>query len=173
MVLMLALVAGISQSQAKARSLPPSAFPELPNGVVAELERRECRIPQIAWHKRGNVTQGEFLKRGQTDWAILCMTKQDMSLLVFANGAGQQPIEVERHGKAERWSITPVTEQFMLDYLRGWTSQPLPALDHQGISSGIGPRDLTSGRFSDAAWETTVLYFDGSNWTKLLTVNAN
>ena len=175
--LILALMASISQSQAKARSFPPSVFPELPNEVVAELDRRGCQIPQIARHKRSNVIQGEFLKPGQTDWAVLCMTKQETTLLVFANGAGQQPMEVERRngkGSADRWSITPVNKGIMLDLVRSWQpSRPHPQFDHQGISSGIGPRDPTSGRFSDAAAETTTFYFDGGNWTKLLTLSVN
>jgi hypothetical protein len=177
MVLMLAFVAGISPSQARARSLPPSAFPELPNDVVAELERLGCRIPQIAWYKRGNVIQGEFLKPGQMDWAILCTTKRDTTLLVFANGATQQPMEIARRngkGSADRWSIGPVNQEVMLDQLRVPNrSKPLPTLDHQGISSWIGPLDPTSGRYSDSAAEGTTYYFDGSNWTKLLTVYVN
>jgi hypothetical protein len=103
------------------------------------------------------------------------MTNQDTSLLVF-NESEQQPKEVERrrNGIASRWSITPASQQFMLDFLKGWKpSKPFRQLDHQGISSGLGPRDPTSGRFSDSAAETTIFYFDDGNWTKLGTLSLN
>jgi hypothetical protein len=62
----------------------------------------------------------------------------------------------------------------MLNEMRGWKpSKPLPTLDHQGISSWIGPRDPTSGRFSYTAAEGITFYFDGRNWTKLVTIIAN
>jgi hypothetical protein len=173
---MLFLTAGMCHLRAGIRSLPPSAFPELPANVAGELDRRECRIPQPERHKRNNVIQGEFLKPAQTDWAILCMTKQVTSLLVFENGSEQSPVEIERkaNGSAARWYITPVSEQTLVDYLPAWKpSRPRPKLDHQGILSGIGPLDLSSGRFSDAAAETTIYFFDSEKWTKLVTINVN
>jgi len=172
----LPLMAGLCQLHAGIRSLPPSAFPELPANVAGELDRRACRIPQIERHKRSNVIQGEFLKPGQTDWAILCMTKQATSLLVFGNGSEGSPMEIERNanGSAGRWSITPVHEQTLVEYLNGWKpSAPRPNLDHQGISSGIGPLNPSSGRFSDAAAETTIHFFNGGRWTKLVNIIVN
>jgi hypothetical protein len=78
---------------------------------------------------------------------------EDTTLLVFANGAGQQPIEIERRkgkGSTDRWSITPVNEQTLAQYIIGWNpSVPRPKLDHQGISSRSG------------------------NWTKLVRVIVN
>jgi hypothetical protein len=174
--MILCFTVGPSYARAKVRALPPSAFPELPNDVVGELEHRACQIPQIQRHKRSNVIQAELFKAGQTDWAVLCATKQATTLLVFANGAGQQPMEVERRGigSAERWSIVMVNPQFMLDYARVWKPRrPLPELDHQGILSATGPRDPSSGRFSDSAAEDAVLYFDSGAWTKLVTVVIN
>ncbi len=108
------------------------------------------------------------------DWAILCTTKQGTSLLVFENGSEQAPTEIEKHSSAERWSIMSVSEHTLAEYLSAWKpSVPRPKLDHQGISSGIGPRDPTSGRFSDAAAEENIFYFDGKAWTKLVTVIVN
>jgi len=173
---MLSLMPGVCHLRAGIRSLPPSAFPELPANVAAELDRRECRIPQTQRHKRDNAIQGEFLKPGQTDWAILCMTKRVTILLVFENGLEQSPVEIERNanGEAGRWSITPVREQTLADYLSAWKpSTPRPKLDHQGISSRIGPLDPSSGRFSDAAEETTIYFFDRVKWTKLANIIVN
>src|ERR1700677_2421506 len=95
--MVLFFTAGRSLLEAKMRSLPPSAYPELPSAVVDELERRACQIPQIQRHKRSNVIQGEFIKPGQSDWAVLCTTKQDTVLLVFENGSERQPMEIAKH----------------------------------------------------------------------------
>jgi len=104
------------------------------------------------------------------------MTKQITSLLVFENGSEQSPMEIETNanGSAGRWSITPVHEQTLVEYLSVWKpSAPRPRLDHQGISSGIGPLDPSSSRFSDNAAETTIYFFDGEKWTKLVTIIVN
>jgi hypothetical protein len=172
---MLFLSAGVCHLRAGTRSLPPSAFPELPANVAGELDRRECRIPQPERHKRNNVIQGEFLKPGQTNWAILCMTKQVTSLLVFENGSEQSPVEIERkaNASAARWFITPVSEQTLVDLSAWKPSIPRPKVHHQGISSGIGPLDPSSGRFSDAAAETIIYFFDGGKWTKLISMSVN
>jgi hypothetical protein len=172
MAMIFFFTAGQSLLEAKIRSLPPSAYPELPSGVVDELERRACQIPQIQRHKRSNVIQGEFIRPGQADWAVLCMTKQDTSLLVFENGSERQPMEIARNRNTFRsWEIRAVAESFMLNWVG--TRKPLQHISHQGISSSTDSGDPNSGRFYDYAAETTVHYFDGEKWIKLGTLVVN
>jgi len=66
--------------------LGPSAFPELPRNIRRELERRGCTIPQV-WEDRKphNVIKGEFTRKGQTDWAVLCSLNRVSSILIFQN----------------------------------------------------------------------------------------
>lgn len=66
--------------EAQARSLPPAAFAELPKSIVAELEQRGCQIPQIQRHKRINVIQGDFVRSGEQDWAVLCRSRDETRL---------------------------------------------------------------------------------------------
>jgi len=108
--LVLMLTAGVRQSSAKIRQLPPSAFPELPTNLVEELHRRECQIPHVQKRKRGNVIHGEFLKPGQADWAVLCSMKKYTSLLVLG---------MDRSSKLSSW------QQDQRDSPAGRLSRPM------------------------------------------------
>ncbi len=50
-------VAGSTFAQAP---LSPTAFPELPRNILADLQRRHCKIPQLLHEKKVNVIKGEF-----------------------------------------------------------------------------------------------------------------
>src|SRR5262245_32758643 len=103
MKLLLALMAIVAFSQGdewdKANRemvrLAPSRFKELPKPLVQELERRRCTIPQ-AWSAREphNVVRGEFVKKGQIDWAVLWSQNMVSSILVFAGGSPADPIKL-------------------------------------------------------------------------------
>lgn len=69
--------------------LKSSDFNELPKEIIKNLEQRGCTIPQI-WHDKTlhNVISGEFSKKGQKDWAVLCSINRVSSILVF--GTAQQ-----------------------------------------------------------------------------------
>jgi hypothetical protein len=69
--------------------LTPTAFPELPVAVRQELQRRNCRIPQVGpafRSKRSNVISGHFARAGQRDWAVLCSRTDSSQVLLFWNG---------------------------------------------------------------------------------------
>ncbi len=67
--------------------LSPTAFPELPQNLTRELQRRGCTVLQTPFTKKPhNVIKGEFEKPGQTDWAALCSVKGVSTILVFWNG---------------------------------------------------------------------------------------
>lgn len=112
------------------------------------------------------------------DWAVVCTTKSDTTLLVFAHGAEQPPMELVkiRNGLYADMSVTALSRQSMADYLTKTQTkpgQPLPPLAHDAISYWLGPRNPDSRSFSDNAMESGVLYFDGSKWTHLTTMIAN
>jgi hypothetical protein len=170
------LVLTTSLLLAGVRTLPPSAFPELPNAVMSELHARGCQIPQIHRHDHINAISGEFLSSGEVDWAVLCVTKQDMTVLVFAAGDEQSPMEVTkvRNGLYGDSSIKAMSRRGMLDLLTQWNfRRPLPQFEHEGILLGLGPRDRDSPRFSDNAAETSILYFDDGRWTLLVGTIVN
>ena len=78
-----AAVSGAAQNDSVVR-LEPSAFADLPRGVIAHLEGRGCRIPQsFSSDKPHNVVRGRFEKPGREDWAVLCSVKGISSILIF------------------------------------------------------------------------------------------
>ena len=67
--------------------LAPASFEQLPPLVLADLEARQCTIPQtFAKREPHNVVSGSFLKRGEVDWAILCSKKGISTILVYPSG---------------------------------------------------------------------------------------
>ena len=73
--------------------LRPDQFPFLSKPTVAILERLGCRIPQPFYSKEpNNLITGQFLKRGQTDIALLCERGQTTTLLVLPNMGKGAPL---------------------------------------------------------------------------------
>lgn len=131
---------------AEPKSLPPSAFPELPTWIVAQLTQRECRIPQSHRRKKDNVIQGAFKQPGRTDWAVLCKTKTETKLLVFTQGEDPVGVEKVQNGLYADVSIQVASPLFMADYLQKSQVKPaaLPKLDHDGLWYWLGPRNPDS-----------------------------
>jgi len=148
--------------------LEPSAFPELPGNIRQELERRGCTIPRV-WEDRKphNVIRGEFTRKGQTDWAVLCSVNRISSILIFRNGSEQNPSELAREADIEKLqgvgahvigysrAISSVGRQFILDHYRSYGGLKPPAIDHQGI------KDDFLGKAS------VVHYFHAAKWLQL------
>lgn len=141
--------------------LPPTAFPELPKNLVAELKRRGCTIPQVAgFNKRQNVIRGEFAKPGQTDWAVLCYCKGFLGLYVFWNGSELDMATVGRRQFPAALpapfvtAIAPVSRTYILDHYEAYGGPKPPPTDHQGI-------DWSSGMAS------AILYFHKGKWLTL------
>ncbi len=78
------------------RRLPVSSFTELPVNVAAELEKRECMIPQsYQAHRAENVVHGSFEGVGTSDWAALCSAGGRVRLLIFFASAPGVPLTLE------------------------------------------------------------------------------
>jgi hypothetical protein len=51
----------------------PSDYPGLPANVVTALKKKGCAIPQSdKIPQPNNAVNGEIIKKGQKDWAVLC-----------------------------------------------------------------------------------------------------
>ncbi|MBX3266904.1 MAG: hypothetical protein KF831_09385 [Acidobacteria bacterium] len=75
--------------------LAPASFKELPLLVVADLEARQCTIPQTFTKREPhNVVSGSFIKRGEVDWAILCSRNGVSTILVYPSGRVQSVHEL-------------------------------------------------------------------------------
>src|SRR5437867_7834764 len=148
--------------------LAPSSFKQLPKDLIQELERRRCTVPQV-WGSRqpGNVIRGEFLRKGQSDWAVLCSVNMKSSILVFASGSPSNPMNIaegedlnilQRVGQGQigySRQIEPVGEKYILDHYHAYGGPKPPPIDHLGINDA----------FVEKA--SVVLYFYQGNWLHL------
>lgn len=130
--------------------LAPSSFKDLPKDIVQELERRQCTIPQLTGSRQQqNVIHGEFIKKGQTDWAVLCSHNMISSLLVFAGGSPANPTKLVEQPDREKlqvtgpgqigysWLISAVDEDYILKHYRANNGPKPPPIDHQGIDDAF------------------------------------
>jgi hypothetical protein len=148
--------------------LAPSSFKQLPKELIQELERRRCTVPQV-WASRqpGNVIRGEFLKKGQTDWAVLCSVNMKSSILVFPSGSPNNPMNIAEGedlqilqgvGRGQigySREIAPVGEKYILDHYHAYGGPKPPPIDHLGINDA----------FVEKA--SVVLYFYQGKWLQL------
>ena len=148
--------------------LGPSAFPELPRNIRRELERRGCTIPQV-WEDRKphNVIKGEFIRKGQIDWTVICSLNRVSSILIFRNASEQNPSELAREADIEKLqgvggdvigysrAISSVGRKFILDHYHAYGGPKPPTIDHQGIN------DAFVGKAS------VVRYFHAGEWLQL------
>ncbi len=166
-VIALALLTGAAPDGI--RRLPPSSFKELPDEVRDELNRRRCTIPQsYAFKRPHNVISGEFARRGQTDWAVLCSKRGISSILVFWNGSADSVATIAPQkdeyqivrdfdsGKAVfSRAIDVVGKKYIDVHNAGIGVWVPPKIDHQGINDA----------FLEKASE--VYYFYRGKWLKL------
>jgi len=110
--------------------LPPAAFRELPGGLVRELQKLGCTIPQASGATQPhNVIRGEFAKPGKTDWAALCSKDGASTVLVFWNGRRRNPGRIARAQDVDSFTrqITAIAPKNI---------EKQPPIDHQGIGDG-------------------------------------
>jgi hypothetical protein len=140
------------------RWLEPGQVRELPAQIRADLDKRGCRIPKFTkWDGPHNAIQGQFIKAGQQDWAVLCATSDKSTILLYPAGetASVQPLRMQEADP--RRFIHSVTA-FVLGKraLRDQQGElPVPEFDHDAIEDGpIG----SSGR---------VIYCRDGEWSLL------
>lgn len=148
--------------------LAPSEFPNLPNNLIRELQRRGCTVPQPPRTKtRENVFRGEFAKPGQVDWAVLCSRNLVSTILVFWDGSEKNPGEVAESADIDflqeigndeigfSREINTLGRKDILKYYEALGGPKPPPIDHQGIE------DAFAGKAS------VVHFFYGRKWLKL------
>lgn len=154
------------------RRLPVSSFPELPAAVALALTARGCLIPQSYQAKRPeNVIHASFEQAGTQDWAVLCSTQGEVSLLVFfasglASGTSAMPAVLSKRPELKclearnaigemgfAWAIDPAGPKQVHDAQAGMTHR-LPILDHDCVAdSEIDGRTIYH-LYRNGNWET-------------------
>ncbi len=128
--------------------LPPAAFSPLPKNIVQYLQGRGCTIPQTYLSREPhNVISGEFARRGQTDWAVLCSRNGESSILVFWRGSTKSVAEIAKapdrgflqtitEGGKIGFSraIEPVGRGYILSHYKEYGGRKPPGITHQGIN---------------------------------------
>ncbi|MBX3279280.1 MAG: hypothetical protein KF868_14855 [Acidobacteria bacterium] len=128
--------------------LPPTAFSRLPGNIVQHLQRRGCTIPQTYLSSEPhNVISGEFTRRGQRDWAVLCSRNKESSILVFRRGSATSVLEVAK--TPDRSFLQTITEGGKIGFSRmigavdrdyifkqdeAYAGPKPPRIQHQGIN---------------------------------------
>ena len=132
----------------------PEQIRELNSDLKAALSKRGCRIPVFTrWDGRHNVIRGSFLQPGGQDVAVLCLSGDDMSIIVYRDGTSQSAQEIRKY-PADAYRMIYVASPFVLKKkaIRDGTTQRLPQFDHDAIEDGpVGERAET-------------VYFDAGMW---------
>lgn len=148
--------------------LPPSAFPQLPRAVARSLARRGCTVPQ-AFHRPSphNVIRGQFARRGQTDWAVLCSRGRVSSILIFWGGSAKSVSQIAKAADKSflqgiggdkigfSRAIGIADRKYILSHYRDYGGPKPPAITHHGINDA----------FVEKA--SSVLYFHRGRWLEL------
>jgi hypothetical protein len=120
------------------RYLEPKQVRELPALIKADLEKRGCSIPMFTrWDARHNVIQGQFLKPGQRDWAVLCRHQDKSSILIYP-GSAAADVQTVRSEDHDPYRIIHTVTAFVLQKraVRDKLTESLPPFDHDGIEDG-------------------------------------
>jgi hypothetical protein len=120
------------------RYLEPKQVRELPAVIRADLEKRGCKIPMFTkWDARHNVIQGQFLKPGQRDLAVLCRQQDKSSILIYPGGASAD-VQMVRSQDHDPYRIIHTATAFVLQKraIRDKLTESLPPFDHDGIEDG-------------------------------------
>lgn len=140
--------------------LKPVVFSQLPKSIISYLQKRGCTIPQVFGETEPhNVIRGQFAKRNQFDWAVLCSRNRVSTILVFWNGSTKSVAEIDQQddsgeGGSDRL-IEVVDKNYILEHYRAYDGKEPPQIKHQGIN------DIYVEKAS------TVRYFYRGRWLEL------
>jgi hypothetical protein len=147
------------------RRLPVNAFPDLPGPVVAQLDERQCLIPQTYQaHHPENVVHASLERAGSSDWAVLCSANGAVSLLVFFASAPANPEvlstvpekdRLQRHDSSGvmgfDWAIDPDSPEAVHQAQSGMERKP-PRIDHDALADTLVDRKTIYRFFSRGRW---------------------
>lgn len=134
--------ASIAETRAAIFRLPKS-FNKLPSTITSSLVKEGCQIPQttIEGHLVSrNVITGEFAKKGQKDWAVLCSKEGSLYVMMFWGGETQCPSEIDLGSINSELEFdhsigTASKRAIIQDYQEYGGTKP-PAITHLGIDYG-------------------------------------
>ena len=137
--------------------------------IIRNLTARRCSVPQsFGITIPPNVISGEFMRRGEADWAVLCSRNGFSSILIFRAGSVKSVSEIAKvaditflqtiDGNGDigfSRAICVVGRNYIRQHYRWYGGPKPPRINHQGIN------DVFVGKAS------TVLYYHSRKWLKL------
>jgi hypothetical protein len=147
------------------RHLPVSSFPEMPNELAIQLNRRGCLIPQTyEAHRPENVIHASFERPGSSDWAVLCSAQGTVSLLVFFSSdparllvlsAAPETEHLQAHDPSGvlgfNWGIDPASPEQVREAQAGLLNRPAP-VDHDALADSLIDRHTVYHFYLKNAW---------------------
>jgi hypothetical protein len=126
----------------KIRKLKPSDFRALPAGISRELTRRGCAIPQVSvegleTQAPHNVVSGEFARKGQKDWAVLCSRRGQTAIHIFWGRPTKCPSVIGTAPDEAARFLDVADAKYILVHYEAYDGPKPPPLNHQGINDGF------------------------------------
>ena len=145
------------------RLLPVASFPALPPVIVAQLDKRNCMVPQT-YEARApeNVVHASLERKGSDDWAVLCSVNGATTLYVFFQSNQDMPMAL-RHQRDTEWLGSEVLGAYGSAWgiARRSPSQMRSAegstaggsFDHDGIEDAFVEKSSTTHYFENGFWK--------------------
>jgi len=158
-----------SRADAETVRVPPSSFADLPAEVVADLERRNCRVPQThAASAPHNVRRGRFVSADLDDWAVLCFRGNGDTILVYVGGDIGTVHELARRPSREPLMVV---DEDVIGYTRHLSVAPparIAALQSR-YPDAPWPSSVDRDGIEDALFEAAsiIWYWDDGRWLQL------
>jgi hypothetical protein len=148
----------------KIRRVDSAEFRQLPIEIIQELKKRGCTIPQsYVSEKLHNVINGEFAKKGQKDWAVLCSRDHSSFVLIFWGGDRPCPSEILQ-SKDRGWLqgtgdgigysrvISTVGKNFIDSHFEAYGGPIPPTILHEGINEAFIEKASTVHYCHNGKW---------------------
>lgn len=156
------------QADVATSRLEPGRFPGIPESVKSELRSLGCTIPQVFTGGRPhNVIRGNFQRRNQIDWAVLCSRDRTSSILVFWGGDVRA---VSEFGARPDADFLQVVAPGRIGFSRAISVvSPGDLRKHHERRGGPEPLPLTHAGIEDAFVEkaSVVWYWHHGKWFQL------
>lgn len=151
------------------RRVQPADVSALPAEFLEKLNARGCTIPQFNSAERAegiaaetnNVIHGEFTRRGQEDWAVLCSNGRTSTIVIFWGAATACPGSLARLDDAH---YLKAGKDKKLHYSRSIRALGESELDERAGLSGLKPlkHEGIDDRF--VAKSSAFFYCDAGKW---------
>jgi hypothetical protein len=147
------------------RHLPISSFPGLPDELAVLLNRRGCLVPQTyEAHRPENVIHASLERPGSSDWAVLCLERGTVSLLVFFSSSPDKLLVLSAAPETERlqahdpsgvlgfnWGIDPASPEQIRQAQAGLLRRPAP-VDHDALADSLVDQHTVYHFYLKNAW---------------------